>query len=49
MRILAIDYGRARTGVAVSDPTGLISRPLTTLAVQDTPGLLADIRDICHE
>ncbi len=49
MRILAIDYGRARTGVAVSDPTGMISRPLKTLAVQDIPGLLAEIRDICRE
>lgn len=25
MRIMAIDYGDARTGVAVSDPTGLIA------------------------
>ena len=28
MKILALDYGRARTGVAVSDPTGTIARPL---------------------
>ena len=27
--MLALDYGRARTGVAVSDPTGLLARPLT--------------------
>jgi len=27
--VLALDYGRARTGVAVSDPTGLLARPLT--------------------
>ena len=26
--MLALDYGRARTGVAVSDPTGTIARPL---------------------
>jgi putative Holliday junction resolvase len=26
--VLALDYGRARTGVAVSDPTGTIARPL---------------------
>ena len=25
MRIMAIDYGDARTGVAVSDPTGLLA------------------------
>jgi putative Holliday junction resolvase len=28
VKILALDYGRARTGVAVSDPTGAIARPL---------------------
>jgi putative Holliday junction resolvase len=28
VKILALDYGRARTGVAVSDPTGTIARPL---------------------
>jgi putative Holliday junction resolvase len=26
--VLALDYGRARTGVAVSDPTGQVARPL---------------------
>ncbi|MGH3143247.1 MAG: Holliday junction resolvase RuvX [Gaiellales bacterium] len=28
MKVLALDYGRARTGVAVSDPTGELARPL---------------------
>jgi len=28
MRVLALDYGAARTGVAVSDPTGTLARPL---------------------
>ena len=28
MKVLALDYGRARTGVAVSDPTGSVARPL---------------------
>ncbi len=28
MKVLALDYGRARTGVAVSDPTGVVARPL---------------------
>ena len=28
MKILALDYGSARTGVAVSDPTGTIAKPL---------------------
>lgn len=28
MRVLALDYGSARTGVAVSDATGTLARPL---------------------
>ena len=28
MKIVALDYGSARTGVAISDPTGTIARPL---------------------
>lgn len=28
MRVLALDFGSARTGVAVSDPTGTIARPI---------------------
>ena len=28
MKVLALDYGSARTGVAVSDPTGTLARPI---------------------
>ena len=28
MKVLALDYGPARTGVAVSDPTGTLARPI---------------------
>jgi putative Holliday junction resolvase len=28
VKVMALDYGRARTGVAVSDPTGSVARPL---------------------
>ena len=31
MKFLALDYGSARTGVAVSDPTGTVARPVTTV------------------
>ena len=27
-KVMALDYGSARTGVAVSDPTGTLARPL---------------------
>ena len=28
MKVVAVDYGSARTGVAVSDPTGTLARPI---------------------
>ena len=31
MRIVALDYGTKRIGVAVSDPLGLIAQPIATL------------------
>jgi len=31
MRVLAVDYGRARTGIAVSDETGVVARPVTVV------------------
>ena len=49
MKVVAVDYGSARTGVAVSDPTGTIARPLGVVErAAEEPGLkrLADlIRD----
>lgn len=29
MKVVALDFGSARTGVAVSDPSGTLARPLT--------------------
>jgi putative Holliday junction resolvase len=40
MKILALDYGAARTGVAVSDPTGTLARPLGVVErAASKPGL----------
>lgn len=40
MKVLAIDYGPARTGVAVSDPTGTVARPLAVVErAASEPGL----------
>jgi putative Holliday junction resolvase len=35
-RILAIDYGIKRVGVAVTDPLKIIATPLTTIKTEDT-------------
>jgi len=39
VKILALDYGSARTGVAVSDPTGTVARPVAIVeGVKKKPG-----------
>jgi putative Holliday junction resolvase len=49
MRILAIDYGRRRIGLAISDPEGKIATPLTTLILDDLSRLLNEIKTIIRE
>jgi putative holliday junction resolvase len=46
VRILALDYGAARTGVAVSDATGTIAIPLEVVAQAATPDGLGRIREL---
>ncbi|HZH37401.1 MAG TPA: Holliday junction resolvase RuvX [Flavisolibacter sp.] len=41
-RILSIDYGKKRSGIAVTDPLKIIATGLTTV---ETPKLLAFLRD----
>ena len=36
MKVLALDYGPARTGVAVSDPTGTLATPVGIVERPDT-------------
>ena len=49
MRVLALDYGAARTGVAVSDATGLLARPLTVVERAASPTGLTRLRDLVEE
>jgi putative Holliday junction resolvase len=39
VKVLALDFGAARTGVAVSDPTGTLARPLGVVARAAAAGL----------
>lgn len=41
-RILAIDYGTKRTGLAVTDPGQMIASPLETVATHDLMNFLKD-------
>ena len=49
MRVLALDYGAARTGVAVSDATGTIARPLETVERASSEAGLARVAELVRE
>jgi putative transcription antitermination factor YqgF len=46
LKVLALDYGSARTGVAVSDPTGTVARPLCTVERAGTEDGLTRLREL---
>lgn len=47
-RILAIDYGRKRMGLALSDELGLTAQPLVTLERSNRRNDLRRLREICR-
>jgi putative Holliday junction resolvase len=49
VRVLALDYGAARTGVAVSDATATIAIPLEVIERAATPRGLERIRDVVEQ
>jgi putative Holliday junction resolvase len=49
VRVLALDYGSARTGVAISDPSGTIARPLGVVEQAATEGGLARLAELVRE
>ena len=48
MRVLALDYGLARTGVAVSDPTGIVARPLDVIESAGSEAGLARVAELAR-
>ncbi len=49
MRVLALDYGSARCGCAVSDPTGTLATPIEPVLRPATRKGLARVADIVRE
>ena len=45
-KVLALDYGSARTGVAVSDPTGTVVRPLGVVRRVREPGGFDELLEV---
>jgi putative Holliday junction resolvase len=49
MRSLGLDVGDKRTGVAVSDPEGILATPLTVLASEDEDALINEILKLVEQ
>jgi len=49
MKVMALDFGSARTGVAVSDPTGIIARPLCIVERAGSEAGLAELARLVRE
>src|SRR5262249_11456757 len=49
MRVLALDYGRARCGCAISDPTGVLASPIEPVRAPTTRRGLARLRTLVRE
>ena len=48
-RILAIDYGEKRIGLAISDPLGITAQSLPTLKVTQIPDVFSEIENLVKE
>jgi putative Holliday junction resolvase len=49
MRSLGLDVGDERTGVAVSDPQGILATPVTVLASRDENALIKEILTLVRQ
>jgi putative Holliday junction resolvase len=49
MKVLALDYGSARTGLAISDASGALARPLTFVERIGTPAGLDQLLSVITE
>jgi putative Holliday junction resolvase len=49
VKVMALDFGSARTGVAVSDPTGIVARPLGVVARAGGEEGLAEVARLARE
>src|SRR5205085_10512338 len=49
MRVLALDYGSARCGCAVSDPTGVLARPIDPVLTPGSKRGIARLRALVRE
>jgi putative Holliday junction resolvase len=49
MRVLGLDVGDMRTGVAMSDPQGILATPVTVLASRDQNALIEEVLTLVRQ
>jgi putative Holliday junction resolvase len=49
MRVLGIDHGTKRMGIALSDPSGMIAQPLEFIPAEPFANFLARLKEILRE
>lgn len=49
MRVLALDYGRANTGAAISDPSGTVVRPLEPITAAASDSGIAGLKRLIDD
>jgi putative Holliday junction resolvase len=49
MRIMAVDYGKKRVGVAITDPLGVIAQPLETITYTSEREMMRRLKCLVHD
>lgn len=49
MKIMAIDYGKSRVGIAITDPLGIIAQPFLTIPVKSKGKLIKRLKFLIRE
>jgi len=49
MKVIGIDFGLSKVGLAISDPSGIIALPLKVIRYKNKEDLLSELKDISKE
>tara|TARA_A100001037_G_scaffold104086_1_gene94697 strand:+ start:94 stop:507 length:414 start_codon:yes stop_codon:yes gene_type:complete len=49
MKVIGIDFGLSKVGLAISDPSGIIALPLKVIRYKSKEDLLSELKDISKE
>ena len=49
MKVIGIDFGLSKVGLAISDPSGIIALPLKVLRYKNKEDLLSELQNISKE